>query len=118
MPKNKSQKSKRPATKASNNLGILPLGDRVLIAPLSAEEMNKTKSGIIIPETVSQEKPHEGKVLAVGTGKMNEGGSARIPMTVKVGERVIFSKYAPNEIKVDGVEYYIISESDILAIID
>jgi chaperonin GroES len=95
---------------------IIPLGDRVLVKPLAGEAREKTKSGIIIPETVSKEKPEQGKVLAVGEGKRNDDGKL-VPMGVKVGDMVIFSKYGPDEIKVDGEEYYIISESAILAIL-
>lgn len=91
---------------------IKPLGDRVVIQTLEREE--KTKSGIVLPDTV-KEKPQEGKVVAVGTGKMLENGQ-RIALDVKVGDKVIFSKYAGNEVKVDGEEYLIISEKDILAI--
>ena len=99
-------------------INITPLGDRVLVLPLNEEEKGgKTKSGIIIPDTVSKEKSEQGKVVAVGEGKLNEAGK-RVPLTVKKGQTVIFSKYGPDEIKVDGVEYFIISESNILAIID
>ena len=93
------------------------MGDRVLVLPLNGDEKNgKTKSGIIIPDTVSKEKSEQGTVVAVGAGKLNEAGKL-IPLRVKKGQTVIFSKYGPDEIKVDGVEYFIISESNILAII-
>ena len=99
-------------------INITPLGDKVLVLPLNEEEKGgKTKSGIIIPDTVSKEKSEQGKVVAVGAGKLNEAGK-RMPLSVKKGQTVIFSKYGPDEIKVDGVEYFIISESNILAIID
>lgn len=94
----------------------MPLGDRVLVRPMSAEEGKKTASGIIIPDTISKEKPEQGKVIAVGAGRMNDDGKL-IPMNVKKGDVVIFSKYGPDEIKVDGEEYFILSESSILAVI-
>ncbi|MEK7120843.1 MAG: co-chaperone GroES [Patescibacteria group bacterium] len=93
---------------------ILPLSDRVLIKPL-LEEVNKTKTGIYIPETVSKEKPEKGKVVAVGRGKYDDGKLE--PMSVKVGDIVLFSKYGYDEIKVDGEEYFILKEENILAII-
>jgi chaperonin GroES len=100
------------------NVGITPLHDRVVVRPLTAEELGTTSpSGIIIPDTVSKEKPEQGVVVAVGQGKWNEDGDARIPLTVTVGNKVVFSKYGYDEIKVDGNEYYIVSESSILGII-
>lgn len=99
----------------SSKRKIIPLGDRVLVKPLSADD-TKTASGIIIPDTVAQEKPEQGKVVAVGAGRMNDDGTT-VPMSVKVGDTVIFSKYGPDEIKVDGEEYYILGESSVLAII-
>ncbi|HVZ75748.1 MAG TPA: co-chaperone GroES [Candidatus Paceibacterota bacterium] len=98
---------------------MAPLGDRVLIKPLSPEEMEgaTTSFGIIIPETVNKEKPEQGTVVAVGPGKMGEDGKLST-MTVKVGDKVMFSKYNFDEVKVKGVEYYIVSESNILAVIN
>lgn len=93
---------------------IIPLGDRVLVRALK-EDTQKTKSGIIIPETVSKERPEQGQVIAVGEGKFDDG--VKVPMTVKVGDTVLFSKYGPEEIKIDGEEYLIIREDAILAII-
>ena len=101
------------STKKSN---IIPLGDRVLVKPAQKDEGKKTASGIIIPETIDKEKPEQGKVVAVGEGRMTDDGGV-IPMRVKKGDVVIFSKYGPDEIKVDGEEYYILSESSILAVI-
>jgi len=92
---------------------IRPLKDRVLVVRI--EEKEKTTSGIIIPDT-AKEKPQEGKVIAIGPGKWDEKGK-RIPLEVKKGDRVLFGKYAGNEIKVDGVEHLIMSEDDILGII-
>ncbi len=90
---------------------LKPLADRVLVKPIEKEE--KTKSGIYIPDT-AKEKPQEGKVLAVGPGKMSEDGKL-IPMNLKVGDTVIYSKYGGTEIKVDDDELIILRESDILA---
>lgn len=96
---------------------ITPLNDRVVVRPLSAEEMGTTTaSGIIIPDS-SREKPEQGTVVAVGPGKWNEDGDARIPVSVSVGDRVMFSKYGFDEIKIEGVLYYVIGEASVLAII-
>ena len=94
-------------------MNIQPLGDRVVIKAVPQEE--KTKSGIIMPDTATKEKPQEGEVLAVGPGRLEKG--ERIPLDVKVGNRVIYSKYAGTEVKYEGEEYLILRESDILAII-
>ena len=91
-----------------------PLGDRVLVKRVKEEE--KTRGGIIIPET-AQEKPQEGEVVAVGPGARDEDGE-RIPMDVKVGERILFGKWSGTEVKVDGDELLIMKESDILGVID
>jgi chaperonin GroES len=110
-------KKQSSANGKSTKRTIVPLGDRVLLKPLSEEEMSrKSALGIIIPETVDKEKPEQGKVIAVGEGRYNDSGNL-VPMRVKVGDRVVFSKYGPDEIKIDGEEYYILSESSILAII-
>lgn len=95
---------------------IIPLGDKVLVKPVSEEEGKKTKSGIIIPETIDKEKPEQGKVIAIGQGRMNDEGKL-LPMKVKVGDTVLFSKYGPDEVKIDGEEYFILSEGSILAVI-
>ncbi len=92
---------------------IRPLKDRVLVVRI--EEKEKTTGGIIIPDT-AKEKPQKGEVIAIGPGKWDEKGK-RIPLEVKKGDRVLFGKYAGNEIKVDGVEHLIMSEDDILGII-
>ena len=98
---------------------VKPLGDRVLIQALSAEErMGKTASGIVIPDTAEKERPEEGKVIAVGPGKMSKEGTLVPIANLKVGDRVLFAKYGPSEIKVDGKEYLIAREEDILAIIE
>ena len=98
-------------------MNIKPLGDRVLIEPLSEDEKAKTsKGGILIPDTADKEKPMEGKVIAVGDGKILENGKLQ-PLSVKIGDKVLFSKYGPTEIKIDDKEYLIAKEEDILGII-
>ncbi|MCA9869061.1 MAG: co-chaperone GroES [Caldilineae bacterium] len=92
-------------------MNLKPLGDRLLVKPIEQEE--KTASGIILPET-AKEKPQEGEVLAVGPGGRKEDGS-RIAMDVEVGDRVLYAKYAGTEVKMDGVKYLILRESDVLA---
>ncbi len=97
---------------------IKPLGDRVLIETLSREEREgKTASGIVIPDTAEKERPEEGRVVAAGPGKMTDDGKM-IPMSIKIGSRVLFAKYGPTEIKVEGKEYLIAREEDILAVIE
>ena len=105
-------------SKSTKSVGITPLGDRVVVEPLSADEGTTTASGIIIPETVDKERPDKGKVVAVGPGRWNEEGDERVPMSLKVGQKVIFSKYGPDEIKVGDKEYFVVSESNVLAVID
>jgi chaperonin GroES len=90
---------------------IQPLGDRVVVKPI--EQESKTKGGIYLPDT-AKEKPQEGKVVAVGPGKLNDDGK-RLPMDVAVGDIVIYAKYGGSEIKEDNVELIILRESDILA---
>ncbi|NLB17841.1 MAG: co-chaperone GroES [Syntrophomonadaceae bacterium] len=92
-------------------MNIKPLGDRVVVKVLEGEE--KTKSGIVLPDT-AKEKPQEGEVMAVGSGRTLDNGE-KLAMEVKVGDRIIFSKYGGTEIKSDGEEYLILSERDILA---
>ncbi|AKA71716.1 co-chaperone GroES [Clostridium scatologenes] len=94
-------------------MNIRPLGDRVVIKRLEAEET--TKSGIVLPGA-AKEKPQEAKIVAVGPGGIVNG--KEVKMEVKVGEKVLFSKYAGNEIKMDGVEYTILKQDDILAVIE
>jgi chaperonin GroES len=90
---------------------VTPLGDRVVIKPLPKEEVSK--GGIVLPDTV-KEKPQEGKIIAVGPGKLSEAGK-RVTMEVKVGDEVIYSKYAGTEYKLDDEDLIIVRESDILA---
>ncbi|MEK7124313.1 MAG: co-chaperone GroES [Patescibacteria group bacterium] len=96
-------------------MNIKPLSDHILIEPIKEEE--KTKSGIFLPDTVEKDKSEQGTIIAVGEGKKTEDGKI-IPMAVKAGDKVLFTKYGPNEIKVDGKEYLIAREEDILAIIE
>jgi len=93
---------------------LRPLQDRILVQRV--EEENKTKGGIIIPDT-AKEKPAEGKVVAVGNGKVSDDGQ-RIALEIKVGDRVLFGKYSGTEVKVDGEEYLIMREDDVLGIIE
>jgi len=93
---------------------IHPLGDRVLVEPVKEEEVKK--GGIIIPDT-AKEKPQQGKVIAVGTGKIDEKGN-KIPFNVKKGDKVLMPKYGGNEIKMDGKEYQIMREEDILGVLE
>ncbi len=93
---------------------LKPLSDHVVIEPLKEE---KKKGSIILPDTVDKERSEKGKIIAVGPGKINEDGK-KIPMQVKKGDVVLFTKYGPNEIKIDGKEYLVAREDDILAIID
>jgi chaperonin GroES len=93
---------------------VRPLHDRLIVRRLEEEE--KTKGGIIIPDT-AKEKPIEGKVIAVGTGRMKKDG-AKLPLEVKKGDRVLFAKYGGTEVKIDGEEHLIMKEEDILAVIE
>jgi chaperonin GroES len=94
---------------------IKPLADYVLLEPIKEEE--KTKAGILLPQTAERERPEQGKVIAVGPGRRDEKGNL-IPVEVKVGQKVLFKKYGPDEIKVDDKEYLICKEEDILAVIE
>lgn len=100
---------------AKSELKIQPLGDRVVVKPADASEEKKLASGIIIPETVDKEKPMKGKVVAVGPGRYDE--DTLVPMQVKVGQTVLFTKYGYDTVKLDGEEYYILAESQVLAVI-
>ena len=94
---------------------IKPFADHILIEPIKEEE--KTKAGILLPETAEKERPEQGRIISVGPGRKNGAGKI-IPMNVNSGQKVLFSKYGPNEIKVEGKEYLIAKEEDILAIIE
>jgi chaperonin GroES len=95
-------------------LNLKPLADRLVVEPIEREEV--TASGIYVPET-AKEKPQEGKVIAAGPGRRDEGGD-RVPMDVKEGDRVLYAKYAGTEIKLEDKKYLILKESDILAILE
>jgi chaperonin GroES len=101
------------ATATASSLKLKPVGDRVIVQRLGSAE--KTKGGLYLPDT-AQEKPQEGKVIAVGSGRTLKNGKT-IPLTVKPGEKIIFGKYSGSEIKVDDKEYVFLSEDDILAIV-
>ena len=94
-------------------MNLKPLGDRVVVTPIEREDM--TKSGIVLPDT-AKEKPQEGLVEAVGTGRTLDNGT-RLPMELKVGDRVLYAKYAGSEFKLEDIEYLIISEKDVLAVV-
>jgi chaperonin GroES len=96
-------------------MNFKPLSNHIFIEPL--EEEQKTKSGIVLPDTAEKEKPIKGKVVAIGPGKVNEKGE-RLPMTVKVGDVVLFKKYGPDEIEIDTKKYLVGDEDDILAILE
>jgi chaperonin GroES len=101
------------ATATASKTKLRPLGDRVVIEPTAREEM--TKSGIVLPDT-AKEKPQEGTVLSVGPGAFDNDGK-RVPIDVKVGDKVLYAKYAGTEFKIEGDELLIVSQKDILAIV-
>lgn len=96
-------------------INFKPLSNRVFIEPL--EEEKTTKSGIVLPDTAEKERPVRGKILATGPGKLNEKGE-RVPISVKVGDTVLFKKYGPDEIEIEGKKYLVGDEEDILAILE
>ena len=98
--------------KHTGSVAISPLADRVVVKPADMNEEKILASGLIIPETVDKERPSKGTVVAVGPGKHDDG--KLVPMSVKVGDTVLFSKYGYDEVKIDCVEYYILAESSIL----
>lgn len=96
---------------------IKPLGDRVVVRPLTeAESGTVSLSGIIIPDTAKKEKPEQGIVVEVGPGKWNEDGDKRMALDVKIGDRIVFSKYGYDEVKIENKEYFIVTESSILGV--
>jgi len=95
-------------------MNLRPLADLVIVRASSKEE--KTASGIILPDTVDKERPEQGEVIAVGPGKYSEAGM-RVAMDIKVGDTVVFKKYAPDEVKIGDEEYLVVAESDIMAVI-
>jgi chaperonin GroES len=96
-------------------MNLRPLNDRLIVKALPKEEV--TKSGIIIPDTVDKERPEQGEVIAVGPGKLKDNGE-RAPMSIKAGDKVMFKKYAPDEVKLGEDEYLVLSEYDILAVVE
>ena len=96
-------------------LNLRPLADRVVVKPVERDEM--TKSGIVLPDT-AKEKPQEGIIEAVGNGRYNEQTGVRVALDVKVGDRVMYAKYAGSEVKIDDTEYLILGEKDILAVVE
>ena len=96
-------------------MNLKPLHDHVIVKPLIEEET--TKSGIVLPDTVDKEKPEKGEVIAIGPGKLLDNGQ-RAQMSVQVGQKIMFKKYSPDEMKVDGEEVLVISESDVIAVIE
>jgi len=101
------------ATASATKLTLKPLADRVVVKKLEAEE--KTAGGIVLPDS-AKEKPQQGEILAAGPGRFDEKGN-RQPMEVKVGDKILFAKYSGTEVKIDGVEYLILAERDILAVL-
>jgi chaperonin GroES len=99
----------------ATKVAIKPLEDRIVVQPSDAEQT--TASGLVIPDT-AKEKPQEGVVLAVGPGRFNEDGDARVPLDVQVGDTVLYSKYGGTEVKYGGEEYLVLSARDVLAIIE
>ena len=101
-----------------SDVAIKPLGDRVVVRPLTDEEAGTVSaSGIIVPDSAKKEKPEQGIVVAVGPGKWDEDGEKRIPMEVKEGDKVVFSKYGFDEVKMAEKDYFLVSESNILAVL-
>ena len=94
---------------------LKPLHDQVIIKPIQEDEM--TKSGLVLPDTAEKERPEKGEVVAVGPGRLLENGQ-RAEMSVKVGDKVIFKKYAPDEVKIKDKEMYVIREGDIIAVVE
>ena len=94
---------------------LKPLNDHVVVKPTKEDEV--TKAGIVLPDTIDKERPEKGEVIAIGEGKLLDNGQ-RAPMSVKIGDKIMFKKYSPDEIKIDNEEYLILSQSDILAIIE
>jgi chaperonin GroES len=94
---------------------LRPLGDRVIVKPAAKEEM--TKTGIIIPDTANKERPEQGEVIAVGPGRLLDSGN-RAAMSIKVGDKIVFKKYSPDEVKIESAEYLVISEGDVMAVVE
>ena len=95
-------------------MNLKPLFDNIIVKRIEEEE--KTKSGIVLPDTIDKEKPQKGEVIAIGEGKITDSGN-KIDMQVKVGDKVLFRKYSPDEIEIDGKEYLVMTQNDVIAII-
>ena len=112
-----SVKAPVPSKKNVESVAIRPLSDRIVVRALTEDEAGtRSPSGIIIPDTISKEKPEQGIVVATGPGRFEDG--TRVPLSVEKGDRVIFSKYGFDEVKVGGKEYFIVSEGSVLAVIN
>ena len=96
-------------------MNLRPLSDKLIIKAVAREEV--TKLGIILPDTGDKERPEQGEVISAGPGRLLEN-SSRAPMAVKIGDKVVFKKYSPDEIKIDGTEFLVIAESDVMAVIE
>ena len=96
-------------------MNLKPLSDHLIVK--AVVEDKTTKSGIVLPDTVDKEKPETGEVMAVGPGRVLDNGN-RLPISVKVGQKILFKKYSPDEVKVNGEEYLVLSESDVIAIVE
>lgn len=96
-------------------MNLKPLGDHLIVKPISEDKT--TKSGIVLPDTVDKERPEHGEVVAVGPGRTLDNGN-KLPMSVQVGQKIMFKKYSPDEIKVNGEDYLVLSESEVIAIVE
>jgi chaperonin GroES len=97
------------------HMNLKPLNDHLIVKPLSREAV--TKSGIFLPETADKERPEQGEVIAIGTGRLLENGNL-VPMSVKVGDKIVFKKYSPDEIKIDNQDFLVLRDGDVIAIIE
>ena len=118
MKKKITSKPSRPVSKPQDNIKIKPFGDRILVKPFTEEALRKAEGkasfGIILPDSMTKEKAAQGKVLAVGEGRYDNG--VLVPMRIKVGDTVVFSKYGYDEVEQGGEEYYLVKEESLLAI--
>jgi len=96
-------------------MNLKPMSDHLIVKPISEDKT--TKSGIVLPDTVDKEKPEQGEVVAVGSGRVLDNGN-RLEMSVKVGQKILFKKYSPDEIKVGGEDYLVLSENEVIAIVE
>ncbi|MFH1890908.1 MAG: co-chaperone GroES [Candidatus Kuenenbacteria bacterium] len=96
-------------------MNLKPLGDHLIVKPVLQDKT--TKSGIVLPDTIDKERPEKGEVVAIGPGRVLDNGN-RLPMSVQIGQKILFKKYSPDEIKVEGEDYLVLSESEVIAIIE